>query len=227
MANKPVIILTGCSGELGKTFIQRYAQDYEILGISRHNPPNTQQAYRFFQAHLPEDAGQVVSACIELHGRLDLIVNNAVIYDLKDITDTNMEDFSYQLAVNVAAPLALANEGLKQYWRQQPGEENLHKHRGVIHISSMSGVTAFLGHQQGAYASCKSALNMLTLHMADEYARYGVSVNAIAPGNFPHTISTESVCKKIIELWQSKMSGEILRYDANTCQYLKKNEQRA
>lgn len=225
MIDKPVVILTGCSGELGRTFIAEYGNDYRILAIGRNEPPKVSGQFRFFQAHLPDDAELIVSAALELYGTIDCIINNAVVYDLKSITETTSEEFTHQLAVNVAGPLALANEGLKQCWQTRPEQENREQQRAVINISSVSGVTAFLGFSQAAYSSSKSALNMLTRHMAAEYQPYGVKVNSLAPGSFPRSITTESVCQKVVELWHSDSSGEILLFDASQCKPLERNEQ--
>ena len=84
--------------------------------------------------------------------------------------------------------------------------------RNIVNVSSTSGAYVFAG--QGGYSASKAALNMLTCHMADEFAAIGIRVNAVAPDTFPQRVSTESVCDAIARVDQQPISGRLLLLEA-------------
>ena len=82
--------------------------------------------------------------------------------------------------------------------------------RNVINVSSVSGlyVTPRLG--RSAYSAAKAALNLLTLHMAQEFQEFGVRANACAPTTFPQIVSAESVAHSLRRLDDGRMNGSIV-----------------
>lgn len=105
-------------------------------------------------------------------GRLDVLVNNAGILERSFLMTTESETFQKVLSINVLGAFHCLKAAARLMIRQRAG--------AVVNVSSLAGLRGLVG--QGAYATSKSALHGLTTVAAKELARYGVRVNAVAPG---------------------------------------------
>jgi len=123
-------------------------------------------------------AERLVRTAIETYGRLDVLVNNAGI--LRDRMLVNMTEDEWDAVINVHlkgtfGPAHFAAE----HWRERSkaGEEVDGR---LINTSSTSGIFGNVG--QTNYGAAKAGIASFTIIAAQELARYGVTVNAIAPG---------------------------------------------
>jgi len=108
---------------------------------------------------------------LEELGTVDILVNNAGIVHVDDLLAITVDHWEETLAVNLRAPLLLAQTVAPAMIAQRRGK--------VINISSMAGVLVPEGH--GAYAASKGGLNLLTRAMASEWGRFNIQANAVAP----------------------------------------------
>ena len=108
-------------------------------------------------------------------GRLDSVVNNAGIAPASKFVSQPDEVFDEVLAVNLAAPAALARRAAR-HWIDagQPGS--------VINVASTSGLKG--KPTLAAYSASKGGLLRLTEALAGEWASFNIRVNVIAPGAF-------------------------------------------
>lgn len=125
-----------------------------------------------------DGARRLVEAAIDSFGRLDILVCNAGI--LRDRMLFNMTEDEWDAVVRVHlkgtfAPLRWA----ARHWRERAKSGEQVDGR-VITTSSTSGLFANPG--QGNYGAAKSGIATLSIIAAKELERYGVTVNAIAPG---------------------------------------------
>jgi NAD(P)-dependent dehydrogenase (short-subunit alcohol dehydrogenase family) len=125
-----------------------------------------------------DGARRLVQTAIDTYGTLDVLVNNAGI--LRDRMLFNMEEAEWDAVVRVHmkgtfAPMRWA----AAYWREQSKNDRAVDAR-VINTSSTSGLFANPG--QSNYGAAKSGIATLSIIGAKELGRYGVTVNAIAPG---------------------------------------------
>ena len=132
-------------------------------------------------------ARRLVAHAVEAFGRLDVLVNNAGI--LRDRMLVSLDEAEWDAVLRVhlkghAAPLHHA----AAYWRSRGKAGELVAAR-VINTSSGAGLLGSVG--QGTYSTAKAGILGLTLVAAAELARYGVTVNAIAPA--ARTRMTEQV----------------------------------
>lgn len=119
----------------------------------------------------------LVGRALERFGRLDVLVNNAGIVRDRMLVSLDEAEFDAVLRVHLkghAAPLHHA----AAYWREQRKAGHTVDAR-VINTSSGAGLLGSVG--QFSYSSAKAGILGLTLVAAAELARYGVTVNAIAP----------------------------------------------
>jgi 3-oxoacyl-[acyl-carrier protein] reductase/pteridine reductase len=111
-----------------------------------------------------------VSASVALHGRLDVLVNNAAVFDSAPLAELSLEQWNAVFETNTRGPFLMAREALPAL-RSAQGR--------IVNIGSLGGVQAWAGH--GHYCASKAALHMLTQAMAKSFAPE-VSVNCVAPG---------------------------------------------
>lgn len=125
-----------------------------------------------------DGAGNVVAQAISELGRLDIVVNNAGI--LRDAFIAGMDEAQWDavIAVHLKGHAAVLHHAAV-YWKGQSKAGN-QPNAAVINTASASGTT-IPNAGQANYGAAKAAIAALTLVAADELARYGVRVNAIAP----------------------------------------------
>jgi 3-oxoacyl-[acyl-carrier protein] reductase/pteridine reductase len=103
-------------------------------------------------------------------GRLDLLVNNAAVFQSAPLESISVEAWDTAFETNVRGPFLVAREALAQL-RAVEGR--------IVNIGSLGGLHAWAGHAH--YCASKAALHMLTQAMAKAFAPQ-VSVNCVAPG---------------------------------------------
>jgi NAD(P)-dependent dehydrogenase (short-subunit alcohol dehydrogenase family) len=125
-----------------------------------------------------DGAKRLVQLALDTFGRLDTLVNNAGI--LRDRMFFNMtpEEFDAVIAVHLRGTFAPARHAV-DYWRERSkaGEPVAAR---LVNTSSASGIYGNVG--QANYGAAKAGIAAMTIIQAKELERYGVLVNAIAPG---------------------------------------------
>lgn len=125
-----------------------------------------------------EGAQRLINTAVESFGRLDVLVNNAGI--LRDRMLTNMTEQEWDAVINVHLKGTFAPaRWAAAYWREESKAGRTNDGR-IINTSSASGLYGNVG--QTNYGAAKAGIASFTIIAAKELARYGVTVNAIAPG---------------------------------------------
>src|SRR5918998_1345729 len=126
-----------------------------------------------------DDCERVIREVLDTHGRLDILVNNAGITADKTVRKMTAEDWDRVVQVNLSGAFYLIRAILQHMLDRGSGR--------IINISSIIGESGNIG--QANYASAKAGLFGLTMSLAQETARKGITVNSVAPGY----IATEMV----------------------------------
>ncbi|HSL58403.1 MAG TPA: SDR family oxidoreductase [Acidimicrobiales bacterium] len=124
-----------------------------------------------------EGAQRMINQAVESFGRLDILVNNAGI--LRDRMLTNMTEEEWDAVIKVHLKGTFApSRWAAAYWREQ-AKAGVEIDGRIINTSSPSGIYGNVG--QTNYGAAKGGIASFTVIAALELARYGVTVNAIAP----------------------------------------------
>lgn len=126
----------------------------------------------------PEGARSVVQTALSEFGRLDVLVNNAGILRDRMLVNMDRPEWDEVVRVHLGSTFSCTREAAA-HWRAEAKAGRSVDAR-VINTSSPSGLYGNVG--QANYGAAKAGIAAFTVIAATELARYGVTVNAIAPG---------------------------------------------
>lgn len=174
-----VCIVTGANTGLGQKMCVALAGAGAIVcGVSRRDASETKQLIgdKFYEItcdlSIMENAKKIVDEVIEKFGRVDVLVNNAGMIIREDAINMSEEDFDLVYKVNEKMPYLLSQEVGKHFIKQRSGK--------IINIASMLSFQG--GIRVVGYTASKHAISGITKALANEWAKYNINVNAIAPG---------------------------------------------
>jgi len=177
------VLVTGAARRIGRAIALAYAERGANVAITYLNSqPEAEETVRALAAHdvdalavrsdlrSPESIQQAVASVIEEFGRLDLLVNNAGIFESEALENISVEQWDAMFTTNTRAPFLMA----------KAAHPHLRATRGrILNIGSLGGLHPWATHAH--YCTSKAALHMLSQTMAKAWAPE-ISVNCIAPG---------------------------------------------
>ncbi|WLS79102.1 2-dehydro-3-deoxy-D-gluconate 5-dehydrogenase KduD [Erwinia pyri] len=178
-----VAIVTGCNTGLGKSMAVGLAQaGCDIVAINRSEPTETANEVialgrRFLS--LKADLGQqeslpsLVAQAVSEMGQIDILVNNAGIIRRNEALEFSEQEWDDVMNVNIKTLFFLSQLVAQQFIKQGRGGK-------IINIASLLSFQG--GIRVPSYTASKSAVMGLTRELANEWARHGINVNALAPG---------------------------------------------
>jgi len=120
---------------------------------------------------------------IQNFGKIDILVNNAGIIRRNDALTFSESDWDEVIALNLKT-VFFFSQAVAKFWVE-------HKSKGkIIKIASMLSFQG--GIRVPSYTASKSGIRGLTMALSNEWAKYGINVNAIAPG-YMATDNTEAL----------------------------------
>lgn len=178
-----VSIVTGASRGLGKAMAIALAQSgANIVGVGQSNMEETRKEiekagkkFLEIKADLTstDKIDEIIEKTIKTYGKIDILVNNAGTIRREDAINYTEKDWDDILNLNLKTLFFLSQKVAKEFLKQETGGK-------IINIASM------LSYQGGirvpAYTASKSGVMGITKALANEWAKYGINVNAIAPG---------------------------------------------
>jgi NAD(P)-dependent dehydrogenase (short-subunit alcohol dehydrogenase family) len=197
-------VVTGTSAGIGARLALTLARaGVRVVGIARRpttldlGPGNAPGEILSLQADLAEREQLLAAAkhALELlEGRVDILVNNAA-YIAAGVKaeDETYEDIRRTLAVNLEAPILLAQVF-------QPGM----RARGdgsVINVTSIAASVGIGRLPQAVYSATKGGLEAITREWAAQWSRYGIRVNSLVPGFVDTEITADVIHVPKIQDW--------------------------
>jgi len=192
-----VAIVTGASKGLGQAMAIGLAEaGADVVGVSRliEQQAQTKKSVESlgrrylgieFDLRKINKIGTILDIAIEQFGTVDILVNNAGIIKRAPITEYSEEDWDEVLDVNLKSVFLLSQKFARHLIEKQ-------KKGKIINIASMLSFQG--GIYTTAYTVSKHGILGLTKVLANELAKYGINVNAIAPG-YMITDNTEALRK--------------------------------
>jgi 3-oxoacyl-[acyl-carrier protein] reductase/pteridine reductase len=176
-------LVTGAAKRIGRTIALKLADAGANVAITyRGSQTEAEQTVHDLQAlgvrslavqcdlADPQSIREAIANVVTQYGQLDLLVNNAGLFESAPLEAITPEQWDRMYAANARGPFLMA----------QAAYPHLHAARGrIVNIGSLGGIHPWATH--GHYCTSKAALHMLSQTMAKAWAPE-ISVNCVAPG---------------------------------------------
>src|SRR5256886_10643251 len=175
-------IVTGASQGIGAGIVKGFVErGFNVVANSRKMTQSTEVAasnhVALVDGHIgePATAANIVETALSRFKSIDALVNNAGIFFTKPFTDYTAEDFKSLVSTNVEGFLYVTQLSIKQMLAQQSGGS-------IVTITAALARNPIRGVTAAVPMITKGGLETITQHLAMEYAKDGIRVNAVAPG---------------------------------------------
>ena len=175
-------IVTGASQGIGAGIVKGFVErGFNVVANSRNMTQSTEVAASNQVALVDGDIGEpataarIVETALSRFKSIDALVNNAGIFFTKPFTDYTAEDFKSLVSTNVEGFLYLTQLSIKQMLAQKTGGS-------IVTITAALASNPIRGVTAAVPMLTKGGLETITRHLAMEYAKDGIRVNAVAPG---------------------------------------------
>lgn len=184
-----VALITGAAGGIGAATAGRFASEGAtvLLTDTREETLDAvarelggRASWRAHDVTSERDWEGVAAWAADRHGRIDALVNNAGVFLAAPLAETTAEDFRRVIDINVTG-VFLGMRTLAPMMAEAGGGS-------IINVSSVAGLTG--GPYLTAYTASKWAVRGMTKTVAREYARAGVRVNSVHPGQIDTDMNT-------------------------------------
>jgi NADP-dependent 3-hydroxy acid dehydrogenase YdfG len=202
-----VVVITGASSGLGAAAARHLAANgaHVVLGARRLDRLQalSQELNLPAQAAVETDvtdAAQVkalVEAAVQLHGRIDVILNNAGLMPHSPLERGKIEDWDRMIDVNLKGVLYGIAAALPHMTRQKSGH--------IINVSSVAGHKVRPG--SAVYAATKAAVRMLSEGLRQEVKPYNIRTTIISPGavesELPQSLTEPDMAKNVAAFYDA------------------------
>jgi gluconate 5-dehydrogenase len=181
-----VAIVTGASRGLGQYFARALAKAGSDLVLTSRKRETLASFETEMQAvgrrtvsveldvRNQKSVEQMASAAHDAFGRIDILVNNAGCNVRKPALDVSWEDWNLVLDTNLRGSFFVAQAVARFMVRRNYGR--------IINIGSVTSVAGYAG--LGPYGASRGGIRQLTMSLAADWGKFGITVNCLAPGWF-------------------------------------------
>jgi NAD(P)-dependent dehydrogenase (short-subunit alcohol dehydrogenase family) len=175
-------IVTGASQGIGAGIVKAFVErGFNVVANSRKVSQSSEVAasghVALVDGHVgePATAARIVETALSRFKSIDALVNNAGIFFTKPFTDYTPDDFESLVSTNLEGFLHVTQRVIKQMLAQKTGGS-------IVTITAALARNPIRGVTAAVPMITKGGLETITQHLAMEYARDGIRVNAVAPG---------------------------------------------
>src|SRR5215472_3726283 len=181
-----VAIVTGTSRGLGQHFARALAQAGADLVLTSRKLDSLQAFEKEIQqigqkavsleldVRDQQSIEQMVSAAHDAFGRIDILVNNAGCNVRKPALEVTWDDWNLILDTNLRGSFFVAQTVARRMIPRGYGR--------IVNIGSVTSVAGYAG--LGPYGASRGGIRQLTMSLADDWGKHGITVNCLAPGWF-------------------------------------------
>lgn len=175
-------IITGSARGIGKAFAARYIAEGAFVVIADINLAAAENTARELGAHAcavhldvtnQQSIDKAIRVTEERFGGIDILINNAALFDLAPITDITRESYDRLFSINVAGALFMMQAAARSMIKRGKGGK-------IINMASQAGRRGEA--LVAVYCASKAAIISLTQSAGLNLIKHGINVNAIAPG---------------------------------------------
>ena len=197
-----VAIVTGASSGIGEQTVKLFSR----LGASVVAAARREERLKDLANKYPNvmpikcdvgdenDCNKLVDAVHEEFGRIDILINNAGISDPVPALEEDLEQFRRVIQIDLISCFHLAKLCANHMKDQEQGG-------AIVNVASVHGFVGSSPNNQPGYKAAKGGLVNLTRELALEWARYGIRVNAIAPGYISTELTDEMIAGESGRKW--------------------------
>lgn len=174
MGDKRVLLITGTRKGIGKYLARYYVErGFAVVGCSRQPIDYELENYRHFCLDVTDEpqVKPLFAWLREVHGQLDVLINNAGIAVLNHSLLTPIETVRNVFNTNVLGTFLFCREAAKIMQQKRYGR--------IVNLVTVATPLKLPG--ESVYASSKAAVVSLTEILARELAEFGITVNALGP----------------------------------------------
>jgi NAD(P)-dependent dehydrogenase (short-subunit alcohol dehydrogenase family) len=183
MSSQPrTAIVTGASQGIGAGVVKRFVErGFNVVANSRKMTQSTEVAasdqVALVDGHVgePATAAKIVDTALSRFKSIDALVNNAGIFFTKPFTEYTADDFKSLVSTNLEGFLYVTQLAVKQMLAQKTGGS-------IVTITAALARNPIRGVTAAVPMITKGGLETITQHLAMEYAKDGIRVNAVGPG---------------------------------------------
>jgi NAD(P)-dependent dehydrogenase (short-subunit alcohol dehydrogenase family) len=175
-------VVTGASQGIGAGIVKGLVErGFNVVANSRKMTHSTEVAASSQVALVDGDIGElatattIVDTALSRFKSIDALINNAGIFFTKPFTDYTAEDFKSLVSTNLEGFLYVTQLTIKQMLAQKTGGS-------IVTITAALARNPIRGVTASVPMITKGGLETITQHLAMEYAKDGIRVNAVAPG---------------------------------------------
>ncbi|MBI6751472.1 L-iditol 2-dehydrogenase [Pseudomonas syringae] len=175
-------LITGSARGIGRAFAQAYIHEGARVAIAdidlqRAQATATELGPNAYAARMDvtdqSSIDQAIAAVVAQAGKLDILINNAALFDLAPIVDITRDSYERLFSINVGGTLFTLQAAARQMIAQGHGGK-------IINMASQAGRRGEA--LVAVYCATKAAVISLTQSAGLDLIRHGINVNAIAPG---------------------------------------------
>jgi NAD(P)-dependent dehydrogenase (short-subunit alcohol dehydrogenase family) len=207
-----IILVTGGASGIGLAAARSVAREGGSVAILDLDAARTEQAVSEFRAQGVNAYGacadvtnwtavsEALRSAETALGPLDGLVNNAGVAGLGSVHEADAGQWERIIAVNVTGVFLVAKAVLPGMIARKRGS--------IVNVGSVAGLVGIPA--MAAYCASKGAVNNLTRQMAVDYAKWGIRVNAVAPGTVASTVMGTMLLKSDVD--QEAQARRLAKY---------------
>jgi NAD(P)-dependent dehydrogenase (short-subunit alcohol dehydrogenase family) len=207
-----IVIITGAASGIGRATALRFANEgaYLVLNdVDEHRLAAVleqvgRDKHRAVAGSVAneETARRLAQEAISAFGRIDVLINNAGIHFVRDVTEMTVEEWDRLMDINLKSMFLCCKHVIPHMLKRKRG--------AIVNLASIS---SFIGQEMDgastfAYNITKAGALQLTKSLASRYAADGIRVNCVCPGNVETDIIKRATAQDVGEFWRLAAHAE-------------------